>query len=184
MSSDFAAALWVPADPSNFRTAQRAPMDIKNIVIHETDGHPEAQGTADMFATPVLKRLPPIASSAHFIVGNDGAIIQSVRIKDIAYHAHSANASSIGIEHCARAAGEWGPSDPGLPASTAQLAASAILTAYLCRACGLPPDRVTIQGHCEIDKATTHTHCPIACIDLDAYVAQVAVEYGRLIPCG
>lgn len=136
---------------------------VSKIVLHVTDGHGSASDTADMFAQPGAK------TSAHFVVGQAGEIFQCVPLDDIAYHAHTANGYTIGIEHCARAPkelnGRPGPylhgGDPGLPLSEAQIAASVKLVTWLCARYGLAQDRDHIQGHKEADPNTDHDDCPI-----------------------
>ncbi len=163
---DYPAALWVPAHPTNYHNAGRA--TFERVVIHCTDGHDKAGPVADMWAQPNH------FSSAHFVIGQDGLIIQSVSLSDIAWHAHKANQFSVGLEHCARTPGELGKQDPGLPPSEVQLDASARLAAWLCRIADLPANRETIQGHAEIDPKTTHRLCPMGCgLDLDDYVERV-----------
>lgn len=171
-SAEYPAAILIPAHPTNYHADARRP---EFMVIHETDGRGVAMNTARMWQEPHHR------SSAHFVVGQDGVVIQSVMIKDIAYHAHSrGNRLGIGIEHCARAKGEWDEQDPGLPLSQVQLAASVRLAAWLCFHCGIVPTRSTIVGHCEIDDVTTHRKCPVAVFDLDAYAAAVQGEYAGL----
>lgn len=123
---------------------------VSRIVMHCTSGGPNAHQTAAYFASGAEGR----HASAHFVVGNDGVIVQCVRLADVAFHAHAANASTIGIENCAHM--------PGLPPSAAQYAASAQLVAWLCDLYGLPRDRAHIVGHAEADPSTTHTGCPTA----------------------
>lgn len=168
--SEYPGALWIPADKSNYLARDRDPSDIKNIVIHITSGRGDPRPTAEMW------QQPGHGSSAHFVIGQDGTVVQAVALNDVAYHAHAANASSIGIEHCAREPGELGHDDPGLPVSDAQMAASAKLVRWLLAVLFLPSTRTVIQGHCEIDKKTSHADCPIACIDLDAFVAEVEAQ--------
>jgi N-acetyl-anhydromuramyl-L-alanine amidase AmpD len=115
-------------------------------------------------------------SSAHFVVGQDGTVVQCVRLTDVAYHAHQANSDSVGIEHSDRKKGELGPNDPGLPPNPTQLEASARLVVWLLEQCGLEPTRDVIKGHGEVDPETTHTDCPDS-IDLNAYVGLVAALY-------
>ena len=155
MAGDFSDLVWLPAHPSNYRVSYRQRPTL--IVIHCTDGHERAQPVAEMW------REPNHGSSAHFVVGQNGEIFQSVMIKDVAWHAHSANSYSVGIEHCARTPGELGVDDPGLPPSDALYNASALLVARLCVRLGLPASRVAIVGHNEADKQTTHTECPTGC---------------------
>lgn len=162
----------VPADPTNYRAGERD--SYSKVVIHVTDGHADPRPVAEMW------QQAHHGSSAHFVVGQDGTILQTVHLVDIAYHAHAANAYSVGIEHCARSPGELGSTDPGLPVSDAQYQASARLVAYLCRAAGLEPTRDTIRGHCEIDLQTTHQDCPNKIWDWGRYMQLVADESARL----
>lgn len=172
MLGTYPGAEQIPADPSNYREAWRESATL--IVIHCTDGHGDPRATAAMFATPKDQRQPAVASSAHFIVGQDGTVVQAVSLKDVAYHAHAVNGISIGIEHCARTPGELGKADPGLPPSDAQFAASARLVAWLLALLGLPATRAVIMGHAEADPTTTHTSCPNGCgWDWERYLALV-----------
>ena len=162
----YPGARWVPADPSNYRVAHRE--TFQRIVIHCTDGRPHAAPVAAMW------QQKGHGSSAHFVIGQDGEVIQAVKLQDIAYHAHLANRVSVGIEHCCRTPRELGKDDPGLPPTEAQLMAGAQLVAWLCRQAGLSPSRAVILGHAEADPKTTHTGCPTSAgINLDAYVQRV-----------
>lgn len=179
--ADYADAEWQAAHPSNFRAAHRMLSDLKNVVIHCTDGRGDPNAVAQMW------QVPGHASSAHFVIGQDGTIIQCVRLRDVAYHAHAANATSVGIEHCARSPGELGKDDQGLAVSDEQYAASAKLVAWLCYRAALKPDRDTIQGHAEIDRETTHADCPTRFTagaptqwDWQRFMQLVDVEYGKL----
>jgi len=173
MSTDYPDATWVPADATNFKRANRA--SFTNIVIHITHGHEHAQPVAEMWQEPNH------GSSAHFVVGQDGTVLQAVRLKDVAWHAHAVNAYSVGSEHCARTPGSLNAADPGLPPSDELYAASAKLVAYLCNQMQLAPDRVTIQVHAEIDKETTHADCPTgAPWDWDSYIMLVENEFAAL----
>lgn len=164
--ADYAEAIWVPAHPTNYRKAGR--LGFRRIIIHCTDGKPFAARVASMWQEPHH------GSSAHFVIGQDGTIIQAVRLVDVAWHAHQANADSVGIEHCCRTPGELGPDDPGLPPTPLQLRRSAELVRWLCVLRSLPLDRSSIKGHAEADPDTTHADCPEgAGINLDAYVGLV-----------
>ena len=69
--------------------------DIDQIVIHYT--------TAGTAASSINHFLNPASEvSAHYIVDKNGDIYQMVSDSDKAWHARSANARSIGIEHVAR----------------------------------------------------------------------------------
>jgi len=163
----------VLAHPTNYRAADR--ITFERIVIHVTDGHANAMPVAEMWQEPNHK------SSAHFVVGQDGVVLQAVLLRNVAYHAHAANTTSVGIEHCARTPKELGPNDPGLPPSDAQYAASARLVAWLCKAAALPVDQTTIQGHAEIDPVTTHRECPLgAGWDWQRYMQLVRDEHAKL----
>lgn len=112
-------------------------------------------------------------------------MIQCVPLKDIAWHAHNANAYSVGIEHCCRTPRVLGHDDPGLPPSDALYKASAGLTAWLCVHLGIQPSRVTILGHNEADTRTTHTGCPTSTgWDWQRYMELVATAYGRAAVVG
>lgn len=182
MTADYPAAKWMPADQSNYRTANR--VGISLIVIHCTDGHASAENVGDMWSKPVLGNDgQPRPSSAHFCVGQDGTVVQAVQIASVAYHAHAANAYSVGVEHCARTPGEWGASDPGLPPSDDLYAASAKLVAWLCSGYGLQPSRTVIVGHSEADPTTSHTRCPSGCgWDWTRYIELVQAEYTAIAP--
>lgn len=170
MTAEYPGARWAPAHESNYRKVGRA--KPHRIVAHITDGHPKAEPVAEMW------QQPHHGSSAHFVVGQDGLVIQSVAIGDVAWHAHEANADSVGIEHCSRTPREWSKGDPGLPPSDALYRASARLVAWLCHQYGIMPSRVAIVGHNEADKTTTHILCPTGNWDWAKYMGMVAVEYG------
>lgn len=147
---------------------------IAHIVIHASSGHGSAQGLADMWERFPAHGEP--ATSAHFAIGRDGFVVQAVHLDDIAKHAHSANADSVGIEFCCRRAGTLGPDDPGEPPTPEQLQKGAQLIAWLCRARGIPADRTRILGHAEADPDTTHTECPEGDgIDVD-HLVSLALE--------
>lgn len=166
-----AEAVW--ADPSNYRAANR--LTYACVVVHVTDGHASARPVAEMW------RQPNHGSSAHFVVGQDGAVLQCVRLKDVAYHAHAANGRSVGVEHCCRTPKELGADDPGLPPSPELYAASAKLVAHLLKAAGLLVDRSeTLLGHREADPATTHFDCPDGAWDWGVYLSLVDAEYAKL----
>jgi len=135
---DYSSACWIPADPSNYSTADRThdyPVDM--IVIHDIEGS-AASGIQD-FQTPNW------GASAHYVVGYDGSITQMVREKDIAWHAGNwdYNTRAIGIEHAGFA---W---TPGLY-TTAEYNASAALAASICSRYGVPMDRTHVIGHSEV----------------------------------
>ncbi|MER7727552.1 peptidoglycan-binding protein [Streptomyces sp. NPDC096323] len=132
-STDYPSALWVPADPNNYATGRSATID--KVVIHVTQG--SYAGSISWFQDPVSE------VSAHYVIrSSDGQITQMVRDKDTAYHAKSANASALGIEH------EGFIDDPSW-FTDSMYRSSAALTAYLCDRYGIPKDRAHIIGHSE-----------------------------------
>lgn len=88
----------------NLKVANRTKKDIKYIVIHYIGGVSGAKNNAEYWASKY------IGSSAHYIVGHEGEIYQSVQDIDIAWHCGAdkykhkecRNANSIGIEMCVR----------------------------------------------------------------------------------
>ena len=141
---DFRGARWVAASPANYRTADR-PDDyrIDRVVVHVTQG-----GYAS--AVKVFQD-PAHGAAAHYIVREDGRITQLVRELDVAFHAgnRSYNERSVGIEH-------EGFVDRPEDFTDAMYAASARLTAAICRRYGMPVDREHVIGHVEV-PGTDHT---------------------------
>jgi N-acetyl-anhydromuramyl-L-alanine amidase AmpD len=156
--AEYPGALFLAAASSAYRRGP-AKRPVSKIICHITDGHGRAINTAAMFATPGCR------TSAHFVIGQDGQIIQCVRLDDIAYHAHLANGTSVGIEHCARSPRELSPSDPGMSLTPVQIERSVELVAWLCARYGLPVDREHVQGHAEADPNTDHKDCPAGVAD-------------------
>lgn len=179
------ASLFVPAHPSNYGFRKNRPVErpYDLVVIHCTDGRSRAMPVAEMFAKKRDK-----VNSAHFVVDQDGTIIQCVKLLLRAKHAGKANSRSVGVEHCARTPGEFERApynwahDPGLPPSSAQYQASAKLVAWLLVAANLPADRQHVRGHAESDPDTTHTRCPDGCgWDWESYMAMVREEREKLL---
>ncbi|MFI9343885.1 N-acetylmuramoyl-L-alanine amidase [Streptomyces sp. NPDC052773] len=141
---DYRGARWVAASSANFRWADR-PDDyaIDMVVVHVT------QGSFDS-AVKVFQD-PGHGAASHYIVGQDGRIAQMIRELDVAYHAGNReyNERSIGIEHA-------GFVDRPQDLTDAMYAASARLTAGICRRYGIPVDREHIIGHVEV-PGTDHT---------------------------
>lgn len=136
------ASRFVPAAPGNFRPASGRTID--RVVIHITDGGPNINGTIRWFQDPAAQ------VSSHYIVGQDGEVVQMVRDADVAYHARAANGRSIGIEHVANTR--------GLVPTEAQYCASAALVRWLCETYRIPMDRQHILGHRE--AVQTSKTCP------------------------
>lgn len=159
--------------PARYFTRPARPRQINRIVIHITAGGSNINGTIRWFQDPASR------VSAHYIVGQDGEVVQMVRDGDIAWHAGSANHDSIGIEHVARPRGTLRRNDPGLFPTQAQYCSSADLVRWLCRTYNIPLDRVHILGHSEADPHTTHTGCPNAVWDWNRYMNLVTAT----VPC-
>ena len=135
-SADYGLAIWNPANSANYQVANRTAADIKNIIIHDTEG--SYAGTISWFQDPAAQ------VSAHYIVrSSDGQITQMVAEKDIAWHARSFNAWSIGIEH------EGYANQTGWY-TTAMYNASAALVANICNKYGIPKTRDNILAHSEL----------------------------------
>ncbi|TZF89724.1 N-acetylmuramoyl-L-alanine amidase [Cognatilysobacter lacus] len=168
------ASRFVPAHPRNFHTGRRAGAVVDRIVIHITAGGPRIDGTIAWFQDGV-RRDPATGkqagpSSAHYIVGRDGEVVQMVRNADTAYHASTANSRSIGIEHNANKPYRLNRRD--LPPTMEQYQASAHLVAWLCAQYGLPLDRTHIIGHIEATPGDNHD-CPSSYWDWDTYMQCV-----------
>lgn len=168
------ATRFSPAASVNY-SPRSAPRTIEKVVIHITDGQSKINGTIGWFQNPNQKnsKNKTIHTSAHYVVGQDGEVVQMVRNQDVAYHANAANPGSIGIEHVARAPHEFNKTDPGLYPTDAQYCASAALVNWLCNQFNLPMDRDHIMGHSEADPKTTHTDCPNAVWDWDYFMPLV-----------
>lgn len=115
---------WEPTSHQSSRNGT----DIDHIVVHYTTSR-NIEGTISHFkhGTP--------RTSAHYIIGRDGALVQMVNDSDRAWHAGSSamNARSIGIEHVAA---------PGDKITTAQGATSAALIAWLMHEYEVPQSQV------------------------------------------
>ncbi|MFG3404836.1 N-acetylmuramoyl-L-alanine amidase [Streptomyces sp. NPDC048142] len=133
-SADYPSARWVPAHPDNFAADRTASVD--KVVVHVTQG--SYAGSISWFQNPDSE------VSAHYVIrSSDGEVTQTVRDKDTAWHARSANASSVGIEH------EGWVDDPAWFTDT-MYRSSAALTSHLSAKFGIPKDRAHIVGHSEV----------------------------------
>ena len=174
------AYTFVPSP--HFKPATGRKIDL--IVIHTMEW-PEkgdaAEGCAQWFCNPTAE------VSAHYSVDNN-SIIQSVRDKDVAWHARGGNHNSIGIEHAGTAkqkAREWTDAY-----SKAVLARSAKLAAELCKKHKVPPvwlfpadlraGKRGITSHNNISVAFRkgdHTD-PGEGFPIEGYIAMVKKELG------
>ncbi|MEV4975075.1 N-acetylmuramoyl-L-alanine amidase [Streptomyces scopuliridis] len=134
LSPDYPDAAWVPANSANYATGRSA--SISSVVLHVTQG--SYAGTISWFQNPSSQ-----VSSHYVIRSSDGAITQMVRDSNTAYHARSANSSSLGIEH-------EGFIDNPSWFTDSMYRSSAALTRYLCDRYGIPKDRAHIVGHSEV----------------------------------
>ncbi|MFE2748840.1 peptidoglycan-binding protein [Streptomyces scopuliridis] len=134
LSPDYPDAAWVPANSANYAAGRSA--SISSVVVHVTQG--SYAGTISWFQNPSSR------VSSHYVVrSSDGAVTQMVRDSDTAYHARSANSSSLGIEH-------EGFIDNPSWFTDSMYRSSAALTRYLCDRHGIPKDRAHIVGHSEV----------------------------------
>lgn len=155
-------------------TAGRAGTKIDRIVIHITDA-PTTSSTVNHFSAAGAQ------ASAHYLVGQDGEIVQFVSEADTAWHARGANRRSIGIEHVAiKSGGVDYPRRDGtmqhydaLPPTQLQYEQSALLVSHLCDKYGIPKTRANIIGHNEADTNTTHTSCPVGNWNWDYFMRIV-----------
>ncbi len=119
---------------------------IKYIVIHYTGALGDAKANCNYFAGGNRN------ASAHYFVGYDGAIWQSVEDKNIAWHcgaksykhAECRNANSIGIEMCVKKkdTASMGATDKDWYFEDATVEAAAELTRYLMDKYNVPASHV------------------------------------------
>jgi N-acetyl-anhydromuramyl-L-alanine amidase AmpD len=145
-TGEYPGSTWYGASSYNYTSANRPSSNpINKIIIHVTQG--SWASAINWFQDSRAQ------ASAHYTVrSSDGAIAQSVREKDIAWHAGNwpYNQTSIGIEH------EGFISDPSW-FTEAMYQSSAKLSAYLAKKYGIPIDRSHIIGHNEVPYPNTHT---------------------------
>ena len=155
------ASRFEAAAAGNYR-AVSGTRTIDRIVIHITDSGANISSPINWFKNPAAK------VSAHYVIGQDGEIVQMVAHNDVAWHAGSANGTSIGIEHVANTR--------GLNPTPAQMCASAALVTWLCDQYGITPSRANILGHAEADGKTTHSACPNAVWDWVYYMDMITTR--------
>ncbi|OMI40449.1 N-acetylmuramoyl-L-alanine amidase [Streptomyces sparsogenes] len=156
---DYPGARWDAASPANWRRADR-PYDytVDRVVIHVVQG-----SFSDALAA---FRNPGHRAAAHYVVRRDGAIAQTVRELDVAFHAgnRAYNERSVGIEH-------EGFVDRPSSFTDRMYRASARLTARICERYGFPADREHLVNHSEV-PGTDHTD-PGPHWDWDRYLRLV-----------
>lgn len=142
---DYSNFVYLPANSKNYTVANRPYTSvIDKVVVHVTQG--SWSGAVNWFQDPHS------GVTAHYTVrSSDGFVAQSVREKDIAWHAGNwlYNQTSIGVEH------EGYVSDPKW-FTEAMYDSSARLTAYLCNKYLIPIDRDHIVGHVEVPYPNNH----------------------------
>lgn len=138
-SPDYGPAAWVPASSSNYTASSRPSVYIPNrIIIHVAQG--SYGSTIAWFQNPSAQ------GTAHFVTrSSDGALTQTVREQDVAWHAGNwdVNTKSIGIEH-------EGFVDNPAWFTDAMYRGSAQLAAAIVRRFSIPVDRQHIIGHNEV----------------------------------
>ncbi|MEV4874561.1 peptidoglycan-binding protein [Streptomyces cyaneofuscatus] len=133
-SPDYPSALWVPASSQNYATGRTA--TVNKVVVHVTQG--SYAGSISWFQNPASQ------VSAHYVIrSSDGEITQTVRESNTAWHARSANSSSIGLEH------EGWVDNPAW-FTDAMYRSSAALTSHLAARYSIPKNRTHIVGHSEV----------------------------------
>ena len=151
---------FIPFVPARNYTlvALTHPRKIDLVVLHTmeaVDKPDTAERVAAWFAGPDAPK-----ASAHYNVDRD-SIVQSVRDRDVAWHAPGANRNGIGIEHSGYAkqtVKEW-KNDY----NQAMLSRSAQLVARLCKEYNIPIERRTVDelkskmrgicGHVDVTNA-------------------------------
>lgn len=117
---------------------------IQYIVIHYCGSVGTAMGNAKYFAEGDR------GASAHYFVGHDGDIWQSVEEENIAWHCGAKeykhekcrNANSIGVELCTKTTGSTSNADENWYFEDATVAAAVELTKELMAKYNIPADRV------------------------------------------
>ncbi|MEV5428201.1 N-acetylmuramoyl-L-alanine amidase [Streptomyces sp. NPDC052701] len=157
---DYPPALWSAAYAGNY-TAGRSSA-VTTVVLHVTQG--SYAGAISWFKDPAAK------VSAHYVIrSSDGQVTQTVRERDTAWHARSANPYSVGIEH------EGYVSTPSW-FTDSMYRSSAALTRHLTDRYGIPRDRAHIVGHSEV-PGNDHTD-PGPYWDWSYYMSLVRGEGG------
>ncbi len=166
MAGEYPGSTFDGAYSGNYTSASRPSSNpINKIIVHTVQGR--WWSARDWFKDSRA------GVSAHYIVHSfDSDVNQSVREKDIAYHAGNwtYNQTSIGIEH------EGYVENPGYWYTETMYRSSAGLSAYLCKKYNIPIDRAHVIGHYEVPGAT-HTD-PGSGWDWAKYMAYVREAAG------
>jgi len=142
---DYSNFIYLPANSNNYTVSNRPYSNvIDKVVIHV------AQGSWSSAVNWFQNQYSGVTT--HYTVrSSDGFAAQSVREKDIAWHAGNwfYNQTSIGIEHEGYVADlKW--------FTEAMYDSSARLTAYLCIKYLIPIDRAHIVGHVQVPYPNDH----------------------------
>jgi hypothetical protein len=130
---------WEPGCPN---LSSRNGQPITAIVVHYTTSR-NIDGTISWFKNPDSR------VSAHYIISQEGKIVQMVKDSDKAWHCAGFNANSIGIEHSAQAGDKLTPK---------QEKASAALVKWLLREYNISTNK--IYGHRWNPNTPGGTSCP------------------------
>lgn len=145
---------------------------ITQVVLHYTTSR-SLEGTVSWFATGSSAAGQPV--SAHYIVGQDGQIVQMVNDAAKAWHAGGANANSIGIEFSAAKGDKLTPK---------QNVAGKALVKYLAEEYHL--DIAAFSGHRFLSTTTTGTDCPgslwTSLVELRRWVQSAIVSDATVPP--
>lgn len=142
----YPGARRVPAHPARVHQSRSA-SSIKRIIIHALYGY--AQSTIDTWKANRAQR----GIAAHYVVDRAGKVVQTVSDVNVAYQIQNNNSNSIGIEHedAVRVNGRTRFYDDNPDWTTdEEMAASAKLTAWLCKTYDIPCDRTHVVGHVEV----------------------------------
>ncbi len=129
--------------PCNYLPAERPKdLDITQVVIHDIEGN-VARALSAFLDTKST-------AAAHYIVGSDGTVYQTIHDHDVAFHAANLwyNQHSIGIEHEGYATSGY------IWYSSATYRASAQLTAYLAQKYHIQLDHDHIVAHGTVQSPT------------------------------
>lgn len=160
MNTDYPDATWKPSPNFNERPDD---MEIDTIVLHATGGGLEP--TLAWFANPQS------GVSAHYVVGKDGAVFQSVREAERAWHAgvsHMAdgredvNDFAIGIELA-------NMNDGADPYPPEQMDGIVALVRYLADKYKIPAENVVTHAEIAPDRKTDPLGFPVPDLLVQAY---------------